>query len=342
MPSVKFSEHSDRPGLIELLKIRLGIKFKIYQEVIYIDSLGKKQQADIVIFDAEKIDIISNALKWTSDDTIVAVIETKIQQEDNLENHERQLFDYLNILKSRIGFLTNYHDISSYLFIYDTTNPEKRHYSSDKLEEIADFIVDTISKNVQIPIQKTPEEIIKFLESSVNDLTKFTSKISGDEWEKILRLSDSLEIEVKKKELSKEELFEREKFFQTSAAYIAIAQILFYITFRQFRLDKGENENPVLRSLSSANGIPTQLQEVLEDIPNNDLNFKAIFGKNQEVFIHLDDETAPVLKELVKHLEGISAKFVIENDLIGQIFQRLMPYETRKTCHRYPILPVRF
>jgi hypothetical protein len=331
MPSVKFSEHSDRPEFIDLLKRGLGIKFKVYQEVIYIDTHGTKQQTDIVIFDAEKIDIVADTLKWTSEDSIVAIIETKIQREENLENHERQLFDYLTSLKSKIGFITNYHDISSYIFTYDITKPEKKHYSSENIEEIAGYIIDVISKNTQISITKTPEEIIRLLEISVNDLTKFTSKISGDEWEKILRLSDTLEIEEKKKELSEKELSEREKFFQTSAAYIAIAQILFYITFRQFRIDRHENENPTLRMLGSANGIPTQLQEIIEDIPNNDLNFKAIFGKHQEVFTYLDDETAPVLKDVVKHLEGLSARFVIENDLIGQIFQRLMPWETRKT-----------
>ncbi|OGD58691.1 hypothetical protein A3K78_09420 [Candidatus Bathyarchaeota archaeon RBG_13_52_12] len=309
----------------------MGIKFKVYQEVIYIDTNGTRQQTDVVIFDAEKIDIAADTLKWTSEDSIVAIIETKIQREENLENHERQLFDYLTGLKSKIGFITNYHDISSYLFIYDITKPEKRHYSSENIEEIAGYIIEVISKNTQIPITKNPDEIIRLLEISVNDLTKFTSKISGDKWENILRLSDALEIEEKKKELSVKELSEREKFFQTSAAYIAIAQILFYVTFRQFRIDRHENENPKLRMLGSANGIPTQFQEIIEDIPSNDLNFKAIFGKNQEVFTQLDDETAPVLKEVVKNLEGLSAKFVIENDLIGQIFQRLMPYETRKT-----------
>ena len=99
MPSVNISEHTDRPDFINLIKERLGIKFRLFQEIIFTDKSGHRRQSDIVIFDAEKIevDLKNGQLKWTSDDAIIAIIETKIKREDNLENYEDQLFEYLQL-----------------------------------------------------------------------------------------------------------------------------------------------------------------------------------------------------------------------------------------------------
>ncbi|MFC1803289.1 N-6 DNA methylase [Thermoproteota archaeon] len=337
MPSVNISEHTDRPDFINYLKERLGLKFRVFQEINFSDEKGSRHQADIVIFNSEKINVnlSSGELNWTTNDAVIAVIETKIHRVEALEQHESQLFNYMKIFRTKIGFLTNYSTVASYVKDKISLGYQKEIYNDDELENIAYFIVDVIEKVSQISIKRSPEEIMNFLESAIEDLTVFTSRISGDEWEANLRLSDASEIEEKKKGLSEKELENREKFLQRSAAYIAIAQIMFYITFRQFRIDENTNKNPNLAPLSAANGIPTQLQELLEEVPNNNLNFKAIFGKNKEVFSHLDDDAAPVLKSVVRSMEGISAKFVIENDLIGQIFQRLMPFETRKKFAAY-------
>jgi len=165
MPSVKFSEHSDRPEFIDLLKRGLGIKFKVYQEVIYIDANGTKQQTDIVIFDAEKVNIIGDSLKWTSDDSVIAIIETKIkhtridtgiQREERLDINEPQLLEYLKSLKCKIGFLTDYNRIISYNYTNNLDKPEKKPYYSERLDEVADFIIEGIRNSVNIPIQKTP------------------------------------------------------------------------------------------------------------------------------------------------------------------------------------------
>ena len=110
MPSVNISEHTERPDFINLLKERLGLKYRVFQEIGYTDNLGGRHQADIIIFDAEKIDIdLKNGnLKWTTEDAVVAIIETKIQTQEQLEPHEPQLFNYLKATTMKLGILVNF------------------------------------------------------------------------------------------------------------------------------------------------------------------------------------------------------------------------------------------
>ena len=54
MPSLKISEHTDRPELIDYLKRNLGVQFKVFQELIF---EKKHLQEDIIIFKTERIEI---------------------------------------------------------------------------------------------------------------------------------------------------------------------------------------------------------------------------------------------------------------------------------------------
>ncbi|HME51043.1 MAG TPA: N-6 DNA methylase [Candidatus Lokiarchaeia archaeon] len=336
MPTVTISEHTDRPEFIDQLKKKLGLQFRIFQELVK-DNLKE----DIIIFkaDAINLDLERNSLNWNSDEAVVAVIETKIRGEKNLEQFEDQLMKYLKDFKCKIGFITNYADIICETYSDEFSLVNKDIYFNDAMSEVAEFIADIIQKSTKIGSPKTPEDIIKLLEQAVNDLERHTGKLNGNEWENILRPSDETEKEIKEAELSSEELEERNAFFQRSAAYIAIAQILFYIVFRIYRIDQNNNHDPKLRPLSSSNGVPTQIQDIISDIPNNNLNFKTILGKNREIFSRLEDDAAEILKGIILDLEGLSAPFVIESDLIGQIFQKLLPYEIRKKFAAYYTRP---
>ncbi len=325
MPTVNISEHTERPEFIDFLKQRLGVQFRVHQELV---MNGVK--ADIVIFRADAIDYQASAIHWDSNDAIIAVIETKVITEKSLEQHEAQLTKYIQVFKCEIGFVTNYADLIRYSYSTAFDVKESETFHSDQMDAVAEYIAKAIQKSTKISTQKSPEEIIKILERSVDDLMKYTSRVAGATWENILRFSDELEREVKESELSDNEKAERDTFFQRSAAYIAITQLLFYNVFRMYRINQGININPKLRPLSTSNGIPTQIQEIISDVPNNNLNFKAIFGKNKDVYSQLDDDAANTLSGIIQTLEGIDAPFVIGNDLIGQIFQRLMPFETRK------------
>ncbi|HME56640.1 MAG TPA: N-6 DNA methylase [Candidatus Lokiarchaeia archaeon] len=336
MPSVNISEYTDRPEFIDCLKQKLGIQFRIFQELV-LNNLKE----DIMIFKADAIDLDleNNTLTWKTNDAVIAVIETKVRGEKNLEQYEDQLTKYMKEFKCKIGFISNYNDIIFYGYSPDIEIQDKELFSSEAMSDLADYIANIIQKNTNITFQKTSEEIIKLLENSINDLIKYTERIPGEDWEHTFRVSDESERDTKESEISSEEKEDRDVFFQRSAAYIAIAQILFYVIFRIYRIDQNINQDPRLRPLSSSNGIPTQIQEIISDIPNNNLNFKTILGKNREVFSRLDDDAASVLKEVIHDLEGLSARFVIENDLIGQIFQRLMPFEVRKKFAAFYTLP---
>nr|QEE16829.1 N-6 DNA Methylase [Candidatus Prometheoarchaeum syntrophicum] len=327
------SEHTDRPELIDFLKSRLGIQFRVFQELIF---QKKHFQEDIVIFKTEliQIELDKNRIVWDNKDAVSAIIETKIKGKGNLEQDELQLKKYCKELNCKIGFVTNYEDLIFYEYTptYTVKNSEVHLFNS--FHKMAEFISKKIENYTGLILLKEPEEILKDLENYIDSLIRFTVKIPGEEWEKHLRLNDEQEKIAKKKELTEQELKDRYSFFQRTAAYIAITQLLFYIVLRMYRIENGL-KIPRLRPLSTSNGIPSQIQEIIEDIPNNNLNFTSIFGKSREVFSYLEDDASDVLQKIIFDLEGISSKYVIENDLIGQIFQRLMPFETRKKFAAY-------
>ncbi len=327
VPKVNISEHTDRPEFIDSLKQKLGVQFRVFQELI-----AQSLKEDIIIFraDAISVDLQNNTINWNNPDAVIGIIETKIKGETNIEKHEPQLLKYIQQFSCRLGFITNYVDLISYEYASDYTVKKNLLSRNEKMDVLAEDIANFIENSTKITIQKSPEKIMKYLEDSINGLLEFTKKVNGDKWEKILRFSDEPEKEAKKKKISNKDRADRDLFFQRSAAYVAITQLLFYIVFRLYRIEQNININPTLRPLSSSNGYPSQIQEIIEDVPNGNLNFKAIFGKNKDVFSQLEDDASSILKGVIQTLEGVSGRFVIQNDLIGQIFQRLMPFEVRK------------
>lgn len=336
MIKLKITEHTERPDFISQLNQKLGIQFRIFQELGLGKSEGKKSQGDIFIFHSEKISRISNE-EITFDsysDAIVTVIETKHPQEQVLERHTDQLKRYLKKANCRIGFITNYKDIRFFKFSRECRVVESDVYQANNLEDLSLFVAKKIEESTKITVGYDANEIINFLEETIDDLMVYTQRVDAEVWEHILRLSDELEKDAKIRELSDQEKKERDLFFQRSAAYIGIAQILFYCVLRNHvierRLDQQHHDFPVLRPLGIAYGIPTQIQEIIQDVPKNNYDFKSIFDEKHDIFSHLDDDAAEVLSKIVRKFEGISASFVIKQNLIGEIFQRLMPFETRK------------
>ena len=341
MEKFKITEHTERPDFISHLNQQLGIQFRIFHELSIGKSDGKKSQGDIFIFRSDQVSRISNEeISFESyDEAIVTVIETKHPHEQVLEKHTDQLKRYLKKANCRIGFLTNYKDIRFFEFSRECRLVHSDVYQADNFEELAHFVAKKIEEFTKISVGYDANQIIKFLEDTIEDLMVYTKRVDAGKWEHILRLSDELEKDAKVKELSEQEKKDRDLFFQRSAAYIGIAQILFYCVLRNHiieqRLDKQYHEYPVLRPLGIAHGFPSQIQDIIQDVPRNNFDFKSIFDEKHDIFSHLDDDAEDVLSKIVQKFEGISASFVIKQNLIGEIFQRLMPFETRKKFAAY-------
>jgi type I restriction-modification system DNA methylase subunit len=339
MVKLKITEHTDRPDFISQLNQKLGIQFRIFQELRVGEDRIDKPQGDIFVFRSDKISRISHDEISTEEDAVVAVIETKNPHEKVLERHTDQLKKYLKRTNCRIGFITNYKDIRFFKFTRECRVIESDIFQSDNFENLALFVAKKIEESTKITVGYDVNEIIKFLEGTIDDLMAYTIRVDAHVWEHILRLSDELEKDAKIRELSEQEKKERDLFFQRSAAYIGIAQILFYCVLRNHvierRLDKQYHDYPILRPLGIAHGVPTQIQDIIQDVPKNNYDFKSIFDEKHDIFSHLDDDAAEVLSKIVRKFEGISASFVIKQNLIGEIFQRLMPFETRKKFAAY-------
>lgn len=331
MVSIKISEVGNPSDFIDSLKKKFGIKYKIFQELI-----EKGARENIIIFqnDLISLDLTENKIEYVNNDAIIAIIETANKGE-GIESNESQLLKNLKNFNCRIGFLCNFEEIICYFYNPDWSLNNGSHHNSENVDDLSDFLIEFIENSKNISIKTSPEEFIKELEHAIENLTKWTSKIPGIEWAKILKFSDFPEKTAIEKKLGTAEKAERNRFSQKSAAYIGIAQILFYVTFRQFRLDKGINKDPELAPLSTTNGIPARVQDILGEIPNHNLNFKTFFGQNLNIFDKLDELAATVINNIARTLEGLSAEYVIRNDLIGQIFQRLMPEPIRKKYAAY-------
>lgn len=334
LPIAKISEHTNRPEFIDLLKRSLGINYRVFQELI----LENRDQEDIVIFSSDKVKVIDNqSVEWPRTYGAVAVIETKKHDVDGLDHFKKDLLRYLKKFNSKLGFITNYSKVIEYS-LDSNDNLELRDMSIyESTDDLIDSIVTSVYNKAKKAIYRKPNQIMKMLEEYIEILIRYTRKVDHKDWERILSLSDSKEhkkIEILNKE-EKKKLEERKKLIWRTAAYIAVAQIFFYIVFRLYRVENQINVNPELFPLSSSNGVPSNIQEILETIPENNLNFKAILGKDKLIFSILDDDSSEVLNDIIKSLEGVSVSFVIENDLIGQIFQRCLPNKIRKRFAAY-------
>lgn len=84
-------------------------------------------------------------------------------------------------------------------------------------------------------------------------------------------------------------------------------------------------------------GVPNQIQEVLNVI-KKEINYNAIY--QYEVFPKFPDSTRITLKEIIQSLRGLSSELVIQHDILGLMFQRLIPLELRKKLAAYYTKPL--
>ena len=173
-------------------------------------------------------------------------------------------------------------------------------------------------------------ELIRGLEESVDSLLYFTQRKEGTYWRKKLNLEDKSTIDEELENLQQRE--EHFLFYQKSAAYIAIVQLLFYRIYRLHYYEfciSVKREDINFRSLISTKGIPKLIQRRIESMTGYNLSFSSIFGEIQ-IFPELDEDASQTLFEIIQYLEDISKEELIENDTIGQVFQRLLPFKIRK------------
>ena len=328
MQRLKFTEHTERPILIDYLKQVFGSSYRVFQEVRNKENL----QIDIVILDTRlvKIEKDTPEVVLLNNDAVKAIIETKRPQVTKaIEDHEPQLRKYCESANSRFGFITDNRTVVSFQYNNDYTDFQKDINRLDTPKEIAEYIFVTVTNRKKR--KKGATELIRELERSVENLLYFTQKIAGEDWGQKLNLEDKSKIDDEIENLQQTE--QRYKFYQRTAAYIALAQLLFYMVYRQHWYESSSNtrrKDIILKTLSSTMGKPDLIQRTIQSIPEQDLNFTTILGPEKQIFPELDDDASQVLFEIIQHLEGISKEEVIENDIIGQIFQRLLPFKVRK------------
>ena len=333
--SVKRTEVGVREILIKELKNLLGKKFHIAEECSirhkehFIKWKGR-DQPDLLIFNKEYIQIEEEDIQYEDARAIVTVIDTKKFNEDiTQDKHIGQLHRYMMDLNINHGFLTNYKDVSSHHF---TIKRLRKKTSCSNVKEVAEWIVESITEYYgHLPTPFSIKRIIETLDKAMEQLMNYVKLVDVETWEEILKISD-LEDDLLYR--SEEERINAR---YRGAAFVALSQLLFYIVLRTSRINLQENFNPALRQLMNSNGVPDQIQILLDEI-KNEINYNAIY--KYDVFPRIPDQASDALKEIIESLEGLSNELVIQQDLIGLLFQRLIPFDLRKKLAAYYTKPL--
>lgn len=181
------------------------------------------------------------------------------------------------------------------------------------------------------PIEQEIDHIIQSLNEFINELMTYAKEVDADVWENILEIKN-LEDDANYKD---EE--ERKNARYRGAAFVALAQLLFYIILRTSRIIENRNENPTLKALNETNGEPKEIQEYIEIISDK-INYNAIY--KFKVFNKFPKDSSELLIRMILKLEGFSSDLVIQNDLIGLLFQKLIPFDLRKKLAAYYTKPL--
>ncbi|KKN54200.1 hypothetical protein LCGC14_0594930 [marine sediment metagenome] len=333
--SIKRTEVGVRDQLINELKELLGIKYYIAEECSikhrehFIKWKGRNQP-DILVFNKEFIKMNEENIEYDDQRAIVSVIDTKSFNEDiTKDKYLGQLYRYMADLNVNHGFITNLKDVASH---HLTLKRLRKKSSCSDAKEVAKWIVDCITDYYgHLPIPLSITQIIESLNTSMMQLMNYAKLVSIETWEDILKISNLEDEALYKNEDEKINARYR------GAAFVILSQLLFYIILRTSRINLNQNMNPTLRPLMTTNGIPDQIQELLNDI-KNEINYKAIY--KFEVFPKLPDSASEIIKGIIETFEGLSNELVIQHDLIGLLFQRLIPFDLRKKLAAYYTKPL--
>ena len=327
LQKLKFAEYVERPILIDHLRQVFGPPCHVFQEVRTKNHL----QVNIAVVDSKsiRIDKDTQEVVLLNNDAMKAIIEIRSLEMRRIKDSEIQLQKYCELTQSRFGFITDGHTVVSFQCESSYTDFQRyvNHFESSK--EIAQYIFATVINKKRK--RRSVGELINDLEKSIDDLLYFTQKIDGKHWSNKLNLEGKKKVDSMTESLQQAE--ERCHFYQRTAAYIAIVQLLLYIVYRQHWCESSNSKkrnNFFLKTLASTMGSPNLIQKAIESISEQYFNFATIFGFDMDVFSELNDDASQTLFEIIQYLERISKEEVIENDIVGQIFQRLLPFKARK------------
>jgi methylase of polypeptide subunit release factors len=328
------TEHTYRQDFINTLKDKIHQNYYISSELslIYRDKSirRKRSQFDIIIFNKEYITINSDHVSWNDSRAVVCVIDTKSRGKPiNKTSYKGQIFEYLLRLNTQLGFLTNYNDITSFHLSNKRLN-ESEFFDSN--EDIIDWICGILAESEKgIPHNKSINEIFEQLSKLSLLLYNESKIIDFNEIEEILKIKNFEDNSLY------ENLEEMESSRYRGASFLIISQILFYIILRNSRIKNHINFEPQLKSLMTTNGNPNQIQTYF-DLVSDKINYRSIFSFR--IFTKLPDSFQKTLKTTIEILEGLSDDIVIQNDLIGLMFQGLIPFSLRKKIAAYYTKPL--
>ncbi|MFW9890171.1 MAG: N-6 DNA methylase, partial [Candidatus Thorarchaeota archaeon] len=327
MPEITFTELTFRTNFHQGLIEQLGDGVLIVHEPQA--KIKRIIRPDYLFFRKNNVEVEGESLRYSSPEAIIAGVDTKKSTEDISEDkHLEQVTKYMSKLKLELFFLTNYHELR----VFSTRTGRLDDSGAIDYEEMGGVLsaIGRIIRDSAPDVRKiSVERIVSTLNDAINHLMSITKAIPT----KTLQEHLGLEMLVTTSNIPKEDE-DWKVDLARGAAYLVIAQILFYMILYKSRERTGINYNPKLKPLGTTGGVPSNLQSCFDDV-TQDIDYQAVFGNpltdEKKVLLLLDDvNTPPILRKVIGEFEGVSAELAIQNDLLGHIFQRLLPFELRK------------
>lgn len=193
------------------------------------------------------------------------------------------------------------------------------------LEQVAEAIVDIVHGRVEVLAgqqEPTENEARRILQYTAYELAESLSGVSNDKLETVFGGHDFFRSVFQKSLKGKE----RQKALRLGTAFLFINQILFYTLLSQAAKRAGDQQRyPEIEALDKSD--PQALQEkYFEKVKAKD--YEPIYGPVLTQYFKAS-EIGVQLSELIDTIAVLISKLQV-SELVGQIFQSLIPFKIRK------------
>jgi type I restriction-modification system DNA methylase subunit len=277
----------------------------------------KSKFPDIVVVDPKSVTESHGSIVAKSDG-IKAVIETK-QPKHNVDMGLFQAIQYMNKLKCKYGFATNFKEMIA-VTLGDAPTIDKEtageENSPETMGRLAKLIAEIITgKRPLTAVEQNDKVIVDILRGAVGEILDYADRIKPSLLEKPLGFFLAQSFDTKLTAAAKN------KAMKEAAAYLVLNQIVFY------NLLASETEwFDKLQSVKSTK----ELQQYFDTVCDKD--WKAVFQTRVAPLLDSDSVTSlNRIVEAVTHLKFERIKY----DVLGKIFHELIPFEIRKRIAAY-------
>lgn len=313
--SMKEGENTWNSNFVTALK-DMDYPNAAFEKIISIRKHGEEtiRKPDIYLETNGEVNIGSGKLGESKE---VQAISSAIQYKEDIEPFVN-LGEVFSITYPE-GSAENFH-----LYILPTPHHESLSFTLETLDEAVDKVTSVVEGEFDRVIhdaESIDDTASRVLVTAANDLADTLEGVSKSELQTIFGGHDFFK-SVLEQQIDEEQ---RDHALRMGPSYLFVNQVLFYELLAQAAGDSDEFDYPEItrEDASKPKKIST---EYFDEVRN--VNYEPIYG--YDVASQLEDERAEIAcQNLILTIQSLIPKLQVP-DLVGQIFQTLIPLEIRK------------